>query len=53
MKSYRKVLTMKVPSRMGLVNITEEVKQALAGVGHPGRDLPGESHAHYRFRVYQ
>jgi secondary thiamine-phosphate synthase enzyme len=33
MKSYRKVLTMKVQSRMGLVNITGEVKKALAESG--------------------
>jgi secondary thiamine-phosphate synthase enzyme len=33
MKSYRKVLTMKVQSRMGLVNITGEVNKALAESG--------------------
>jgi secondary thiamine-phosphate synthase enzyme len=33
MKSFRKVLTMKVQSRMGLVNITEEVNKALAESG--------------------
>jgi len=33
MKSFRKVLTMKVPSRIGFVNITPEVEAAVAESG--------------------